>query len=156
MGHSTQVIVTGKPPRRDEGTIFSESLESMTRTSCSSEEVRQQAHDGKEDDENSLCGSLTYSVESERYHRQNSSVDHCIDDYMDTASGRRAGVVSDERNNNNKKSQFDCFHASAEESNRFPCFQPLSWVGILFQNLLKNTDGKKVVYVVEETDNIRK
>jgi hypothetical protein len=148
--------------------MFTESLASLTHTSASSgDETRQHMHEHKynEEDDNSLCGSLTYSVESERpteRHRREDLTptlhDITFTTYSNfvssstfttqtTADPKQLAWLRKER-----KNHFDCFeHLAGDKNNdEMNCFHPLAWLGLWFHNLVDNMEEKNIIHVEPE------
>lgn len=162
--HTTTFLPASVPPplHPEWNPLFSESLDSLTQTSYSSEGAAQQVkeykevnddyhHDYHDDaDVESCCGSLTYSVESERHVHQyyNASNDHHyyfpqhsvltippddVDVYQDAVEtlDDLDTFKSPPHSNGKKKKK----NSSVNNNNCFQpgdCFHPFAWIGKLF------------------------
>jgi hypothetical protein len=138
--------------------FFSESPESLAGTSASSGESQEVKERDEEDDLESYCGSLTYSVESEfKYHRPSpishadqqhffppppSSVSTHTDDidlYEDAVENLDESTTDDdflhpERSSTSKKRRSndkECFPFQHQLDGN--CFAPLAWIGTFFR-----------------------
>jgi hypothetical protein len=139
--------------------VLSESLDSLTRTSYSSEgqqEVKDRENrNDYDDDVESCCGSLTYSVESEwffHHHNQNqqrhSTYPHTVSTLprSDTDGSVYAPERLDNPNTNIVSSskkihtrKTNCFQPDASGD----CFHPLVWVGDMFRSSSSLRSGKR-------------
>jgi hypothetical protein len=156
-------------PSRDERLLFSDSATSMARTSCSSsdgvddirrlQETKVADYDDvfhDDDDAVSLCGSLTYSVESERHHRDdiatpfNSTACSTENDEIYSINNK----IEKQKKRNSKKTM-NCFPFQSSDGeftskNKFKCFQPLGWLGILLQNLFRSAEEKNLMCGIDK------
>jgi hypothetical protein len=150
-------------------TMLSESLDSLTRTSYSSEgqqEVKdgEDQHDDDHDhdhDAESCCGSLTYSVESEwlihhqKHEHHNYLYPHTVstlprpdmDIYEDALErldhqDTTTKVLSSKKND----ARNNCFQPASGD-----CFHPLAWVGDLFRSS-SSPSGRRIILLSHEDD----
>lgn len=143
--------------------FFTESPESLAGTSASSGESQEVKEHDEEDDLESYCGSLTYSVESEFKHHRPSPISNTdqhhffppppssvsthtddIDLYEDAVENLDESTADDdflhpERSNTSKKRRSS--QTKSNDNECFPfqhqldgnCFLPLAWIGNLFR-----------------------
>jgi hypothetical protein len=149
--------------------MLSESLDSLTRTSYSSEgrqEVKDgEDHDDNEDDVESCCGSLTYSIESEWFvHHQNHEHQYYYPHTVSTMPQSDTDIYEDalERldNQNTTKVLSSKKNHARNNNNCFQpatggCFQPLAWVADLFRRSSSSSSsptGNRSMLLCHEDD----